>query len=427
VEGVTFRPAVRQSAITVIATALPMAGGVYAVARSAWYPGGIVWTVAAGLLLLAGLSTLADETRLDADGISVRRFLIYRFFVPWALVDTVREVKPPLHRRGRAVAVSTLIGQAIVLPAPRHLPVLPDPRFPARMQTLLGFVRSATSENRRALPRPTCDIHVVTRRNLESRVTITMPPAVRAIAARGIPQAILALATLALATGSLISLAHSTSNAAGFNAPPPCAATPPSDSDRGWCADGPMTVGGMLPDPDAYDAPYGFDVEQAPNSLPIFVRLTPDAPVLNLVTVNDLVYDVVVKGDTAGALTYDGQRIQTADSPLLAVTAAEEQSCFATGLAACSLLLFLRARRPHSAAVRAGLASFGTFTFVSLVIAGSPLYNPGIALLPFFALTVGCARLLWTGYPFAAPCPADQTSGVLWKRDDLVGSGAARR
>jgi hypothetical protein len=156
VEGLTFRPTVRQLVTTVFVAALVMAGGVYAVVVSRWYSFGGVWAGVGGVLLLVALSTLTDRTRLDADGISVRRFLVYRFSVRWAWVDAVEDVDLRPHRRGRGIVISTLIGQSIMLPAPVHLTALPDPRFAGKAETLVAFTRSAAAA-RRVAPRAQTD------------------------------------------------------------------------------------------------------------------------------------------------------------------------------------------------------------------------------------------------------------------------------
>jgi hypothetical protein len=462
VEGLTFRPTLLQLAITVGVAALLGAGGAYALIRSEWYSGGVVWMAAAGVLLLMAVSTLFDRTRLDADGISVRRFLVYRVRLCWALVDAVEEAEPWPHQRGRAIVVSTLIGQNITLPAPVHLPALPDRRFSRKADTLAAFARAAAAEDHRPAPRPKYDF-----------VHTELQPARSRIVSRGVPQAVLAIVAIIGVAVLLYGLYDNLRAAAQFNAAPPCVAgtiAPPPNSSDPWCLADPMTVDGLLSDEN--DGPYGFAViepgqaeyvlkpgqamigpqqgrfgpgpffDGAPPSKPLnpwiaFVVLSPNAPILleviandyamvspnpptlSEVTTNDTVRDVVVEGETVGAFTYHGQRIQTDDSPLLFVTGSEEMLEVSGSLAVlCTWLFFLRSGEPRSTAVRAALAGIYGFVFVSMwFTSGNLLDNRGIAVLPFFALAIGLPRLVWVGDPFVRPYPADRPGSRLWGRD----------
>ncbi len=96
-EGVVFRLTARQL-ITVIALAsLPLAGGIYTLRRPQWFTGGTTWTCLSGVLILLAVSTIADRTRADALGVSVRRLLVYRRFVPWGQIDELYQAAAPMY------------------------------------------------------------------------------------------------------------------------------------------------------------------------------------------------------------------------------------------------------------------------------------------------------------------------------------------
>lgn len=98
VEGVVFRLTSRQLVMIIALASLPLAGGVYTLRRPQWFTGGTTWTCLSGLLIALAVSTIGDRTRVDASGVSVRRFLVYRRFVPWQQVDALYLAAAPMHR-----------------------------------------------------------------------------------------------------------------------------------------------------------------------------------------------------------------------------------------------------------------------------------------------------------------------------------------
>ena len=81
-EGADLRLTLRQLIIIIALASLPMVGGIYTLRRPEWFTGGTTWTCLSGLLILLAVSTISDRTWVDASGVSIRRFLVYRHFVP---------------------------------------------------------------------------------------------------------------------------------------------------------------------------------------------------------------------------------------------------------------------------------------------------------------------------------------------------------
>jgi hypothetical protein len=237
-----------------------------------------------------------------------------------------------------------------------------------------------------------------------------------------------AIASLVGVVGSLNSLHYNRQNAAAFKAAPPCTMpySPPQDGVGPWCVVGEMTVQEVFFTP--AHVPYGFGVAQ--DSLDggvVLVVFDGHVPLLDQISQEDVVRDVVVRGDLAGALTYDGQRIQTSYSPLLDVSRSVESTSTSGSLALFfTWMAFLGARRPRSVIARSALTGVVGYALLSLCLTIARSNNPGTEVLPFFAATIGFARLAWTAYPVFGPPPVSVAEGdILWQRGARVGTKAA--
>ena len=140
----------------------------------------------------------------------------------------------------------------------------------------------------------------------------------------------------------------------------------------------------------------------------------------------DDVHNVIVRGDKVGALAYNGQRVETFNSPLLDVTRSVQSISTASSLAVLfTWLTFRRSRRPRRALARTALTGLGGYTLVSLCLTIARSDNPGMEVLPFFAIAIGCARLAWSVHPIVRAPTADEDGAVLWRRGEAVGMKAA--
>ncbi len=304
------------------------------------------------------------------------------------------------------IAVRLASGDRVALPAPLHLPAAPDPEYAAKVETLLAFVPHDKVSSR----------HGAKRSRPQTDAAATQPVPTRNRVLR-VACVLLAIASLVGVAGSLNSLHYNQQNAAAFRAAAPCP-TPYSllrDGDGPWCVVGTMTVEEVFYTPDG--VPDGFDV--GTDSLGegwVLVMFGGHVPVLDQVGYGDVVRDVVVKGDIAGALTYNGQRIQTFNSPLLDVTRSVESTSTSGSLALLfTWLAILGVRRPRSAVVRSALTGLAGYALLSLCLTVARSDNPGTEVLPFFAATIGFARLVWTVYPVFGPPSASVAEGdILW-------------
>ncbi|HEV2346687.1 MAG TPA: hypothetical protein VGS97_21480 [Actinocrinis sp.] len=416
-KGETFRLTRRQLVTTVGLASLPVAGGIYALRRPEWFLGGTAWTFLSGVLILIALSTIGDRTRIDASGISVRRFLVYQRWMSWSWIETVYETAPPGHHSGRMIAIRLVGGERVTLPAPLHLPAVPDPQYFAKVETLLTFApRDKVPSRRRANRSGSVQTARVTKRRT--------PVGSRVLRATW---ALFAVASLVGVAGSLNSLHYNRQNAAAFNAAPPCTTpySPPQDGVGPWCVVSVMTVQGVFFTPE--HVPYEFDVAQdLLDGGVAWVVFDGHVPLLDQVSVGDVVRDVVVRGDLAGALTYNGQRIQTSYSPLLNLTRSVESTSTSGSLALFfTWMALLGARRPRSVIARSALTGLAGYALLSLCLTMARSDNPGVEVLPFFAATIGFARLAWTVYPIFGPPPASVAQGdILWQRGNSADTKA---
>ena len=240
VEGAVFRLTSRQLTIVVALASLPMVGGIYTLRRPQWFTGGTTWTCLSGLLILLAVSTIGDRTWVDTSGVSVRRFLVYRHFVPWSEVDALYQAAAPMHRDGRVIVMSLVTGERIALPAPLHLPVARDPQYSAKVEALLTFAHAAVPPTRRR-GRPVRTVS----RSVPSPGEKGWSVAVRVVCA------LVAVASLVGVAGSINSLHYNLRNAAAFKSAPPCAIgfVPPEDVPNPWCSVAVMSVQMILDNP----------------------------------------------------------------------------------------------------------------------------------------------------------------------------------
>lgn len=424
-EGAVFRLTSRQLIIVVALASLPMVGGIYTLRRPQWFTGGTTWTCLSGLLILLAVSTIADRTWVDASGVSIRRFLVYRHFVPWSEVDALYQAAAPMHRDGRVIVMSLATGERIALPAPLHLPVARDPQYSAKVEALVAFARAAVPPNRRrGRARPA---RTVPR-------SVPLPGEKSRIVAGRVVCALMAVASLVGVAGSINSLHYNLRNAAAFKSAPPCAIgfVPPEDVPNPWCSVAVMSVQMILDNPD--HGSYGFAIAQDATAADPFadsdyawVIFGRQVPLLDEISMEDDVHDVIVRGDKVGALVYNGQRVETFDSPVLDVTRSVQSTSTASSLAVLfTWLTFRRSRRPRRALARAALTGLGGYTLVSLCLTMARSDNPGMEVLPFFAIAIGCARLAWSVYPIVSAPAVNEDGAVLWRRGEVIGTKAAK-
>lgn len=424
VEGAVFRLTSRQRVMIIALASLPLAGGVYTLRRPQWFTGGTTWTCLSGLLIVLALSAIGDQTRVDASGVSVRRFFVYRRFVPWRLVDALYLAAAPMHRDGRVIAMRLVTGDRIALPAPLNLHVAPDAQYSAKVETLLTFARAAVPGAHRGGHPGRRDRGGRVRPPRAASVFASWPKSDGWSVGRRVLCALLAVASLVGVAGSINSLHYNQRNAAAFESAPPCAVgfVPPLDSPDPWCSVAVMTVQSILATPG--HASFGFSVGQEATGADPFPAADTAAvvfgghvPILDEISVDDVVHDVIVRGDRVGALVYDGQRVETFDSPILEVTRSVQSISTASSLAVLfAWLTFRRTRKARRALADAAFTGLAGYALVSLFLTIARSDNPGVQVLPFFAIAIGCARLVWSMYPIvSAPAPGGE-GDVLWRR-----------
>lgn len=409
VQGDTFRPTARQRATTIAMAGLPVAGGIYALVRPAWYSGGVAWTAVSGLLLLVALVTAGDRTVVDAARIRTRRFLIPRT-IYWHAVAEIHEAPAPSHRDGTVIVVGTFSGERFVLPAPVQLPALPDPRYPEKVARLVALAQVAAP--------PLSAKRYRQRTYLASKAASAPVRKSRWGLVGRVLLALSAVGCLVGVAGSVNSLHYNLRNAAALRAAPPCASIPSTPSATGdpWCYAEAMSFNEFLLDNKGVK--FGFELTGASYADYAFAVFQGHTPILDELSAGDTVQDVFVDGDEVGRLTYHGQRIETFDSPDLNVVRSIESISTSAGLAALAIFVFfVRGHRRRGAIAQACLAGLIGYAVVSLVLTLTQADNPSLAVLPFFGIALGCARLVWTAYPLVGPPDVEDVGVLLWSRE----------
>lgn len=327
--------------------------------------------------------------------------------------------------------MSLVTGERIALPAPLNLHIAPDAQYSAKVETLLTFARAAVPVARRsgrgARARPPHAPHAAS-------LSASLPEAEGWSVARRVLCALLAVASLVGVAGSINSLHYNQRNAAAFNSAPPCAVgfVPPEDGPDPWCSVAVMTVQMMLDTP-----AHGFGVVQDATGADPFADTEPawavfggQVPILDEISMGDVVRDVIVRGDRVGALVYGGRRVETFDSPILDVARSVQSISTASSLAVLFIwLTFRRTRKPRRALADAVFTGLAGYALVSLCLTIARSDNPGVEVLPFFAIAIGCARLVWSMYPILRAPALGREGDVLWRRGEVVAmkAGAAPR